>query len=73
MRKPKRMDQIKAIIQNYLVSGSIKATARQLKVSKNTVRGYLRRAKQYDEDLSKLLEGEDDLLKSIFYIDLKLI
>jgi len=67
MRKPKRMDQIKAILQNYLISGSIKATARQLKTSKNTVRGYLRRAKQYDEDLSKLLESEDELLRSIFY------
>jgi len=31
MAKRKRMDQIKSLLHNYLDSGSIKATARQLK------------------------------------------
>lgn len=56
MAKPKRMDQIQAILRNYLSSGSIKATARQLKVSKNTVREYVRRAQAHNPDLSKVLE-----------------
>jgi transposase len=67
MRKRKRMDQIKTIIENYLSSGSIKQTARQLKISKNTVRGYLRLGKEHTEDLPKLLELESDELRSIFY------
>lgn len=61
------MDQIKTIIENYLLSGSIKRTASQLKISKNTVRHYLRQGRQYESDLSKLLELEGDALGSIFY------
>lgn len=67
MRKRKRMDQIKTIIENYLSSGSIKQTARRLKISKNTVRGYLRLAKDHEPDLSKLLELESEELRLIFY------
>lgn len=59
MAKPKRMDQIQAILRNYLSSGSIKATARQLKVSKNTVREYVRRARAHHPDLSKILELDE--------------
>ena len=40
MSKPKRMDQIKAIIETYLNTKSIKSTARRLQVSKNTVKAY---------------------------------
>lgn len=61
------MDQIKTIIENYLATGSIKRTAGQLKISKNTVRCYLRRGKKYHADLSKLLDLEADVLRSIFY------
>lgn len=61
------MDQIKIIIKNYLLSGSIKRTAAQLKISKNTVRVYLRRAKQYDSDLSKVLSLDDQSLLLIFH------
>lgn len=61
------MDQIKALIKNYLATGSIKETASRLKMSKNTVRGYLRRGQQYDADLSKLLDLEADVLRAIFY------
>ncbi len=61
------MDQIKTLLRNYLASGSIKATARQLKVSKNTVRDYLRRAEACSADLSALLELDDESLSRIFY------
>ena len=61
MAKPKRMDQIKAILRNFHHGQSIKATARQLKVSKNTVRDYLRRALEHSNDVLKLLELEDSV------------
>lgn len=46
------MDQIKSILRSYLSNRSFKATARQLKVSRNTVREYVRRAEAYSADLS---------------------
>ena len=67
MAKQKRMDQIKTLLRNYLASGSIKATARQLKVSKNTVREYIRRAEAYSADLSVLLELDEEALSRIIY------
>ena len=66
MAKPKRMDQIQTILLNYLSSGSIKATARRLKISKNTVREYVRRAQAHYPDLSKILElNEAELYKAL--------
>ena len=67
MAKQKRMDQIKTLLRNYLATGSIKATSRQLKVSKNTIRDYLRRAEAYSADLSALLKLDDESLSRIFY------
>ncbi len=67
MAKKKRMDQIKTLLRNYLANGSIKATARQLKVSKNTVREYIRRAEAYSADLSVLLELEEETLSRIVH------
>ncbi|MEZ5044134.1 MAG: hypothetical protein R2828_29845 [Saprospiraceae bacterium] len=61
------MDQVKSIIKNYLSTRSIKATARQLKISKNTVREYLRRSQAYTEDIGQLLLLDDDQLKVILY------
>ena len=69
MGKIKRMDQVKSIIRSYLSSKSIKSTARQLKMSKNTVRTYLRRAQAHSEDISSLLELEDEAFHQIFYED----
>jgi hypothetical protein len=66
MAKQKRMDQIKTLLRNYLATGSIKATSRQLKVSKNTIRDYLRRARRIRRDLSALLELDDESLSRIF-------
>ncbi|MCY7328869.1 MAG: IS21 family transposase, partial [Saprospiraceae bacterium] len=44
----------------------MKATARQLKVSRNTVREYVRRAEAYSADLSLFLELEEEALSRIF-------
>ncbi len=67
MRKPKRMDQVKAIIETYLATQSIKATARRLKMSKNTVREYLRRCQCHTGDLSSVLQLDDESLAKIIY------
>ena len=63
----KRMDQIRAILGNYLISGKVKVTARQLKISKNTVKEYVRRAEGYSSDLSRVLALDDDALGAIIY------
>ena len=67
MATQKRMDQIRAILGNYLISGKVKVTARQLKISKNTVKEYVRRAEGYSSDLSKVLALDDDALDAIIY------
>ena len=67
MATQKRMDQIRAILSNYLISGKLKVTARQLKISKNTVKEYVRRAEGYSSDLSKALALDDDALGQIIY------
>ena len=61
------MDQVKTIIKTYLRTGSIKATARQLHISKNTVREYIRRAERHPKGLSELLLLPHSELLSIFY------
>ena len=63
----KRMDQIRAILGNYLITGKVKVTARQLKISKNTVKEYVRRAEGYSSDLSEVLALDDDALGVIIY------
>ncbi len=68
MGKIKRMDQVKTIIKAYLRTGSIKATARQLQISKNTVREYIRRAERHPKDLPELLLLPDPELLNIFYL-----
>jgi transposase len=67
MGKIKRMDQVKSIIEAYLGTGSIKGTARQLGLSKNTIRGYVRKGLAYNNDLSKVLLLPDAKLLDIFY------
>lgn len=67
MGKVKRMDQVKSIIATYLECGSIKSTARRLKISKNTVKDYLRRAEAHHVELSALLLLPDSELVTVFY------
>lgn len=66
MAKPNRMNQMKSILRCYLATRSIKATARTLMVSKNTVREYLRRANNSGKDLAVLLEMDEGGLMQIF-------
>ena len=72
MAKPNRMNQMKSILRCYLATRSIKATARMLMVSKNTVREYLRRAHNSGKDLAVLLEMDEGGLIQIFSSGLKL-
>lgn len=61
------MDQIRCILQTLYETGSIKGTAARLKVSKNTVREYKRRAESYNPDLSIILALDDKDLRPIVY------
>jgi transposase len=67
MGKIKRMDQVRQIIEAYLATNSIKATARRLKISKNTIKGYIRRGQSFNEDLSQVLLLPDLELHTFFY------
>ena len=69
MAKIKRMDQIRRILQTYHRTGSIKGTAAQLRVSKNTVREYLRRVNDHVSDLADVLALADEKLRPIVYPD----
>ncbi len=69
MGQLKRMDQVKEIIKTYVATQSLKATARQLRISKNTVKEYVRRGQLVESDLSKLLALSDEEFLLIFYGD----
>jgi transposase len=63
----KRMDQIIHIIEVYQRTRSIKATTRTTGCARNTIRGYLRLAAEYDKDLSVVMALPEDELRRIFY------
>jgi transposase len=67
MGKYKRMDQIRTILTTYQGAQSIKATARQLKISKNTVRDYLRRSQAHSPDLAVVLSLDDEVFERVMY------
>jgi len=70
MGKLKRMDQVSYIIKTYLDTKSIKATARRLQISKNTVRDYLRRTQSHFKDLSEALDlTEQELIQLVYRPD----
>jgi hypothetical protein len=66
MGKLKRMDQVKDIIKIYVATKSLKETARKLRVSKNTVREYVRQGQLFQGGLSELLKLPDEEFLSIF-------
>lgn len=66
MGKLKRMDQVKDIIKTYVATKSLKATARQLQISKNTVKEYVRRGELAGGDLSALLKLPEEEFSSVF-------
>lgn len=65
--KPKRMSQIKQLIRLHQQGYAIKSIARNLEVSKNTVKSYLSKINQAGLDMNKLLELEDPELLGLLH------
>ena len=64
--KPKSMSQIKQLIQLHQQGNSIKSIARNLSISKNTVKSYLEKVACCKLDLQALLKLEDPILEGEF-------
>ena len=61
--KPKRMSQVKQILRMHQQGKGIKSIAKTLSISKNTVRGYVRKAKTSTLPVEALLALEDPVLE----------
>lgn len=66
MGKIKRMDQVRQILEAYIATNSLKATARRLQVSKNTVKAYIRLGRAFNADLRQLLLLSESELLAVF-------
>lgn len=64
---PKRMSQIRLLLQAHAQGQKIRAMARQLDLSRNTIKEYLRRCLAFEPDVAVLLSMSDDELASIAY------
>ena len=64
--KPKSMSQIKQLIQLHQQGKSIKSIARNLSISKNTVKSYLEKVASSKIDVQALLKLEDPILEGEF-------
>jgi len=64
--KPKSMSQIKQLIQLHQQGKSIKSIARNLSISKNTVKAYLEKVASSKIDVQALLKLEDPILEGEF-------
>lgn len=62
--KPKRMSLVKQLLRMHSLGKGIKTIARELQVSKNTVRSYVRRVEVSRISLSSLLSLEDPELEA---------
>lgn len=65
--KPKRMSQIKQLIQLHQQGKGIKFIARSLGISKNTVKAYLAKVSSSKLDAQALLQLEDPILDGEFH------
>jgi transposase len=65
--KTKRMGTIKQLLQMHLKGQSCKAIARNLEMSKNTVKNYLRKIRESGVDITPLLELDDPVLEAWFH------
>ncbi len=63
----KRMEEVKQIIRTYLETEKYKVVARQLGISKNTVRKYDRLAEQVEISKEELLTLDDEQLRTLIY------
>lgn len=61
--KPKRMSQVKQILRLHQQGKGIKTIAKALSISKNTVKGYIRKAKEGKLPIDALLALEDPVLE----------
>lgn len=67
MAKIKRMDQVKIILKTYQTTGSFKATARRLQMSKNTVKHYVRLVQRANYSITEALDLDDKALQKLLY------
>jgi transposase len=65
--KAKRMDEIRLLLQTYQRCGFYKPTARRLQISKNTVKGYVRRAQTVYGSVEQALLANDKELYDALY------
>lgn len=65
--KPKEMSQVKQILQMHKQGIGIKTTARNMGVSKNTVKTYLKKYRSSKLSLETLLKMEDHALEKVFH------
>lgn len=65
--KPKRMSQIKQLLLLHKQGKSKKAIARDLELSKNTVKNYLTKLEINNLDINELLALEDPVLEGVFF------
>lgn len=65
--KPKKMSQVKQILQMHKQGLGIKTTARNIGISKNTVKVYLEKYRSSKLSLEALLKMEDHALEKIFH------
>lgn len=65
--KPRPMSQIKQLLRLHRQGCSIKAIARTLSISKNTVKSYLTKLQSASLDTDELLNLEDPVLESRFH------
>ena len=61
------MSQIKQLLRLHTQGYSIKAIARTLKISKNTVKSYLHKLQMPSMDPDELLKLEDPVLETKFH------
>ena len=65
--KPKKMSQVKQLLQMYKQGDGNKTIARNLGISKNTVKGYLKKYQSSKLSLDSLLKMEDHVLEQVFH------
>lgn len=65
--KTKPMSQIKQLLRLIKLGYSTKKIARELGLSRNTVKSYRRKVEQHPQDIDRLLERDDPVLERCFH------
>lgn len=61
------MDEIRSILKTYRITQSIKATSKMMRISKNTVRRYIRLSRKKGLPLYEIEKKSDEELHKVFY------